>query len=387
MRIRTLILCLAGAAVLAVASLPILLAASGEFTPSLPPDRVSPTEHQQTIEALKPPKRPRPAIAILALNKGTEVSDLFSSYGVLVESGVADVTVVADRADPIRLYPAGSIEPQATTAQFDASHPEGADYVVIPAMEPRDDPAIIAWIKAQHGKGAKIVSICNGSLTMSATGLLEGRRATGHWYSIKQLQTENPTMEYVPDRRYVVDRGIATSTGITSSVPLMIALVEAISGRAEAEKLAVRLGAPDWDARHRSSFFQLNAEHRKTYVRNRLSFWRHETIGIKVAPNVDEMALGFMVDAYSRTELSRLSLMGETDGVVQTRHGLRLRPDTTVATAGADTVLEPQSDTPARSLDSELARIASRYDRPTAAYVALIMEHPWSEQQARLVQD
>ncbi len=98
MRIRTLILCLAGVAVLAVASLPILLAASGEPTPSLPPDRVSPAEHQQTIEALKPPKRPRPAIAILALNKGTEVSDLLSSYGVLVESGVADVTVVADRA-------------------------------------------------------------------------------------------------------------------------------------------------------------------------------------------------------------------------------------------------------------------------------------------------
>jgi hypothetical protein len=72
---------------------------------------------------------------------------------------------------------------------------------------------------------------------------------------------------------------------------------------------------------------------------------------------------------------------------VQTRHGLRLLPDATVAAAGADIVLQPQSEAPARSLDSELARIASRYDRPTAAYVALTMEHPWSEQQARLVQD
>jgi len=35
-------------------------------------------------------------------------------------------------------------------------------------------------------------------------------------------------MQWVRDRRYVVDRGVATSTGITASVPLMLALVEAL---------------------------------------------------------------------------------------------------------------------------------------------------------------
>ena len=130
-------------------------------------------------------------------------------------------------------------------------------------MAPPDDPAVIAWIKAQHGKGATIVSICDGSLTLSAAGLLEGRKATGHWYSIAPLRKQNPTMTWVRDRRYVVDRGVATSTGITASIPLMIALVEAIGGRAEAQKLAMRLGATDWDARHGSSAFQLTSAHKK----------------------------------------------------------------------------------------------------------------------------
>jgi putative intracellular protease/amidase len=387
MRKRTLILCLGAAAALAVGSLPVLLAARNEPTASLPPDRVSPAEHQQTIEALKPPKRQRPAIAILALNEGTEVSDFLSAYGVLAESGVADVTVVADRTDPIRLYPSIRVETQATTAQFDVSYPEGADYVVVPAMEPRNDPAIIAWIKAQHRKGAKIVSICNGSLTLTAAGLLDERRATGHWYYIKELQAKHPTMEWVRDRRYVVDRGVATSTGITASIPLMIALVEAIGGRVEAEKLAMRLGVPSWDARHSTSAFQLTLEHQKVFVRNKLTFWRHEAIGIKVDHNVDEMALGFMVDAYSRTELTKVITVGGAGRFVQSRRGLRLRPDAPAATTGTNTVLQPQSDEPARTLDRELARIASRYDRPTAAFVALTMEYPWSEQQARLVQD
>ena len=155
-------------------------------------------------------------------------------------------------------------------------------------------------------------------------------------------------MQWVRDRRYVVDRGVATSTGITASVPLMIALVEAIGGRAEAEKLAMRLGTPDWDARHRSSAFQLTLEHQKTFVRNRLAFWRHEAIGIKLDHDVDEIGLGFMVDAYSRTELTKAIAVGGAGGFVQSRRGLRLQSDAPAATAGTDTVLQPQSDQPAQ---------------------------------------
>ena len=387
MRRRNLIIGLGAASALAVGCLPVLLAARNEPIASLALERVPPAEHHQTIEALKPPRRQRPAIAILALNEGTEVSDFLNAYGVLAESGVADVTVVADRTDPILLYPSIRIETQATTARFDARYPEGADYVVVPAMEPHDDPVIIAWIKAQHGKGAKIVSICNGSLTLAAAGLLDGRRATGHWYSIKQLQADHPTMEWVRDRRYVVDRGVATSTGITASIPLVMALVEAIGGPAEAEKLSMRLGVANWDARHSSSAFQLTFEHRKTFVRNKLAFWRHEDIGIKVDDGVDEIALGFMVDAYSRTELAKVTTIGGAGGFVQGRRGLRLRPDAPAAAAGADIVLQPQGNEPARTVDRELARIASRYGGPTAAYVALTMEYPWSEQRARLAQN
>ena len=388
MRRRTLGIGLGAAAVLAVGGFAVFLAARNEPIASLPPDRVSSAEHQQAIEALKPPKRQRPAIAILALNEGTEVSDFLSSYGALAQSGVADVTVVADRTDPIRLYPGGiRVETQTTTAQFDAAHPDGADYVVVPAMEPRNDPAVIAWIKAQHAKGAKIVSICNGSLTLAAAGLLDGRRATGHWYSIAQLQAEQPKMQWVRDRRYVVDRGVTTSTGITASVPLMLTLVEAIGGLAEAEKLATHLGAATWDAGHSTSAFQLTVEHKKTYVRNKLSFWRHETVGIGIDQGVDEIALGFMADAYARTELTRPVAVGGGGGLVQSRHGLRLLPQAPATAAGAATVLQPQSDASARSLDRELVRIASRYDRSTAALVALTMEYPWPGQQARLVRN
>jgi transcriptional regulator GlxA family with amidase domain len=378
MRRRTFVLAFGTAAAFIIGSLPALLRSRSEPTTSPAPEPVLHSEHQRTVEALRPPKRPRPSIVILALHEGTEVSDFLNAYGVLMEAGVADVNVVSERSEPIRLYPSVQVDAQATFAEYDASHPEGADFVVVPALEPRDNPAVLAWIRAQHGKGAKIVSICNGSLTLAAAGLLAGRRATGHWYSVDQLQAEQPSMTFVRDRRYVVDQGVATSTGITAAIPLMITLVEAIGGHAAAAAVAARLGVADWDARHNSSAFRLTGEHRKTFVRNRLTFWRHETVGIKLEAGVDEIALGLMADAYSRTELTRMITVGESGDSVRSRRGLRLRPDTSVAAESLDMVIQPPRDAPARAIDRELARIASRYDRPTAALVALTMEYPWS---------
>lgn len=377
-----LYICLGAIAILAI-SLPALLSARKMPTASPAPEQIASDEHQKAIEALKPPKRKRPAIALIAANNGTEVADFLTAYGVLKESDVADVTVVAERPDPIRLYSSGiKAETQATIAEFNASYPDGADYVVVPALLQPDDPGVIAFLKAQRDKGATIVSICNGTLTMAAAGLLDGRRATGHWYDIRRVQAQHPSMRWVRDRRYVVDNGIATSTGITASLPLMTTLVEAIGGRNVASNLAARIGIDHWDARHNSSAFQLTLEHRKTFIRNKLSVWRDEAVGIKLGDDVDEIALGLTADAYSRTELTEL-IAANGGGQVQSRRGLTLQLDAPKKSVAF--VVEPPHDAPARVIDRELSRIATRYDAPTAAFVALTMEYPWP--QARLIKN
>jgi hypothetical protein len=49
-------------------------------------------------------RRERPVIAIATFNEATEVSDFLSAYGVLRRADVADLTVVAERAEPVWLY-------------------------------------------------------------------------------------------------------------------------------------------------------------------------------------------------------------------------------------------------------------------------------------------
>ena len=127
-------------------------------------------------------------------------------------------------------------------------------------------------------------------------------------------------MQWVQDRPYVADNGIITSTGITATLPVTVALVEAIAGRPKAERVAADLGMANWDTRHRSSAFQLTWQHQKTFLRNWLSFWRWETFGVPVEKGVDEIALALTVDAYSRTALSTVVTVGSSGKAVRSRH-------------------------------------------------------------------
>lgn len=380
MRVRTFVLGgIAALVLVAAVAAPILLAPGAPAAARPLPGPVAADEQAALIGGLRPSKRERPVIAIATLNAGTEVSDFLSAYGVLSRSGVADVTVVAEKAERVKLYPGLSVDPQSTIADFDARYPDGADYVVVPAMEPGTDPFMATWLKAQREKGATIVGICIGSRMLATAGLLDGRRATSHWSIVNELRQKHPTMTFVPDRRYTVDNGVATSTGITANIPIMLALVEAIGGPEAAQRTAADLGVEHWDARHDSAAFELTTEHKKTFIRNTLSFWRRDTVGVPLADGVDEVALGLLVDAWSRTNLVDLTSISAGGVPVTTENGLTIYPDQPAETVKLDLTLPaPPTEAPAQLLETTLPEIEARYDRPTAGIVALVMEYPWS---------
>jgi len=341
------------------------------------PIAVGPEEHQRTIDALRPPKRERPLIAVLADNAGTETTDFLVPYGVLVASEVADVVAVAPESGPIELMPALRVAPQQTLESFDEQHPTGADYVVVPALHRTDVPILHDWIRSQAEGGATIVAICSGALVLAEAGLLEGRAATTHWFDIDSLERSHPTLRRVDDRRYVADRGIATTTGVTASVPISLAIIEAIAGKQRAAAVAERLGAPaNWTATHDSDAFRLDGRSITLAIRNLLAFWAHEDIGVRVQTGVDEIALAFTADAYSRTYRSRAFAVAEASDPIVTRRGLTLLPDRVADETDFDfSVRLSEEAPPVESLDLALAGIEHRYGEGVAAFVALQLEY------------
>lgn len=334
-------------------------------------------EGQAMLAALKPPKRERPLIAVIGLNDATETTDYLVPTGTLRRSGVADVMMLATGPGAVQLYPALKVEPDATIADFDAAHPDGADHVIVPAMSRHDDPEVLAWLRSQHAKGATIIGICVGARVVAAAGLLDGRAATTHWYSVDALLKSHPTVKYVPDRRMVADQGVVTTTGITASMPMMLTLIEAIAGRAKAESVGNSLGVEEWDARHASGAFQLTRPFATSVIANRLAFWSHETLGIEVAPGMDEVSLALVADGWSRTYRSRAVSFAAATSAVPTANGIRVLPDQAAMNwPEARRVSTFPGQPAAAALDQMLQAITARYDEQTTNVVAMQLEYP-----------
>lgn len=72
--------------------------------------------------------------------------------GILRRADVANVFLVATNAGPVELYPALAVHPDVTAAELDVRFPDGADYIVVPAMRRDDDPAALRWIRSSSSR-------------------------------------------------------------------------------------------------------------------------------------------------------------------------------------------------------------------------------------------
>lgn len=326
--------------------------------------------------------RTRPVVTVVAENYYTELTDFVIPYGILSASGAADVLAVATRPGPIRMFPARvSIEPQETTAEFDREFSDGADYVIVPAVHRDDDVVLLAWVAAQARKGATIVGICDGAWVLAHAGLLDRRKATGHWHSLRDLRKEFTRTDWQDHRRYIADGHVITTSGVTAAIPVSLALVEAIAGRSRALDLAATLGATHgWSARHASERFHLGGGQIETIALNFLSFWSHEDLGIEIRPGVDEIALALEAEAWSATYRSTAFTVAGRRDPVRGLHGPLIVPERLETERAHLRMLpEPETARPLRALDLALKDIASDYGERTARWVAIQMEYPAQE--------
>lgn len=101
----------------------------------------------------------------------------------------------------------------------------------------RDGDPIIDWIRAAHPRTTYTTSVCFGSLLLGAAGLLDGVRATTHWYGYDQLRTFGAE----PTEQRVVEAGkIVTAAGVSAGIDLALTLVGRLTSPEVAQ--AVQLG-------------------------------------------------------------------------------------------------------------------------------------------------
>lgn len=99
---------------------------------------------------------------------------------------------------------------------------------------------VIDVISRAHLRGAQVVSLCTGVFLVAASGILDHRDATTHWYSIDQLVRRRSAVRVRPSMLYTHDEHarIWTSAGVTAAIDLCLALLAFLEGQASAAESA-----------------------------------------------------------------------------------------------------------------------------------------------------
>lgn len=317
--------------------------------------------------------RSRPLVVVVAENGGAETTDFVVPYGVLKDSGVAEVRSLSTGAGPIKLTRGLSVLADETMAKFDAREPAGADIVIVPAQASPKDAALAKWVKAQAAKGATVISVCEGARVLANAGLLDGKRAVTHFSAIEGLAKAYPGTTWVRDRRYLQDGAVISTTGVTASIPMSLALVEAIGGPAVTKATALRLGVETWESEHRTADFVLEKADIDIAMRAMREVATHETVEVPVTDGVDEVRVALQADAWGRTYRTTVVTTHPGRAPVTSRHGLVILPD--AETQPGRYTIRDSLKPAATQLDEALGEMGRRYGPGATRLATLGMEY------------
>ena len=118
----------------------------------------------------------------------------------------------------------------------DTSHPH-LDYALV-LLPPGSrsscalptSPALLDWLRQQHGRGALLASACAGAFILARTGLADGRALTTHWALAKDLQAECPAVRVQADDILLQDGDVLSAGGVMSWVDLGLEIVAQFAG-------------------------------------------------------------------------------------------------------------------------------------------------------------
>ncbi|MGO2711812.1 GlxA family transcriptional regulator [Pseudomonas helleri] len=102
-------------------------------------------------------------------------------------------------------------------------------------------PALIPFLQDTLSTSRRLASACTGSFLLAAAGLLDGRKATTHWFHARTFREAFPKVKLEEDRIFTVDGKLWTSAGMTACIDLALALVEQDLGAEVARDVARKL--------------------------------------------------------------------------------------------------------------------------------------------------
>jgi transcriptional regulator GlxA family with amidase domain len=171
-----------------------------------------------------------PDFEVLSLDTAT----VFEVANIVAKEQLYELHVLSETGGAVRTSIGAAVDTEAFDENtFDTLIVAGTLHV-----ESQLSPTLIAYVRNAPEKCRRVASICTGARVLAEAGLLDGRRATTHWFYGNNLQAHFPKVKVEDDRMFISDRSVWTSAGMTGCIDLALAMVEEDHGRDLARSVA-----------------------------------------------------------------------------------------------------------------------------------------------------
>ena len=167
---------------------------------------------------------------------GLAVASVFEYANLLHHERFYNFRLVSEHGGPVMTSQTFSVNTERLSdSQYDTLIVGGNNDCKLPS------PELLNYLRGSPKHIRRVAAICTGAFLLAEAGLLDGKRATTHWYHSNTFRKLYPQVALDEDKIYVVDGQIWTSAGLTAGIDLALAIVEKDLGMELARQIARKL--------------------------------------------------------------------------------------------------------------------------------------------------
>lgn len=275
----------------------------------------------QTIEAS------RKNILIIADNDGTEIFDMMAPFYAFSATGQANVYLVAEHKSRITINRGLYALPHFTFKEID-SLKITADVLVVPNQSRgfhNQKKATVNFIKQHYTGTNKILSVCDGSATVAATGLYDGKDLTTHSSDYEGLKKHYKRPNWVLGTTVTQTSNLFSTAGVANATEGALTVINELFGHQVMETVMSEINYPSTEIRkaHKNRLVAGNP----IYKDIRKGKIKHtEKVGVLLQDGISEFDLAAILDCYYRSFPSSLATYTTGAKNVTSKFGLILLP-------------------------------------------------------------
>jgi putative intracellular protease/amidase len=337
-------------------------------------------------------------VVIIADKDGTEIFDMLAPFYLFNATGLANVYIVAETKAPIVVRKGLFAIPQLSFSQLD-SMVMPIDVIVVPNQSvqigKKQKKATLDFITNHYNGRNRILSVCDGSATIAATGIYDGQPLTTHSSDYEAVKKQYSRPAWVQGVRFTRHDNLYSTAGVANATEGSLAVIRDLFGDTVMQRIQAMIHYPG---------IELRIDHRNDVVTGdaiftaikKGAFKSNEKIGVLLKDGVNEFDLAATLDTYTRSFPASIETFSIGERAVYSKYRLVLLPTGIIATnactelhilssvntSKAEEVLFPKAkliryaaDKEQYIIDACLERIENLYGKDFAHTVRLTLDY------------